>query len=126
MSKIDKLLLLLFVVVGIVLRFYRFDAAIGWWGDAARDYLVSYHLAEFNEALMVGHFATGISNGFYHPPYYYYFISFLIRIFESPLFATGFFTFFHSLSTLAMYGIGKELYDKRVGLLSAGLFSISA
>lgn len=118
--------MLLFVLVGIFLRFYRFDIAIGWWGDSARDYLVAYHLAKFNETLMVGHFATGLSNGFYHPPYYYYFISVLIRIFESPFFAIGFFTLLHSLSILTMYGIGKELHGWRTGLFSAGFFAISA
>ncbi len=125
MNKINKLLLLL-VFVGIVLRFYRFGDTIGWWGDAARDYLVALHLAKFNETLLVGHFATGLAGGFYHPPYYYYFISLLIRIFESPFFATGFFTLLHSLSIFTMYGIGKELYDRRVGLLSAGFFALSA
>ncbi len=121
-----NILLLIILGVGAFLRFYRLSEAIGWWGDAARDYLVAYHLGVLNESLIVGHFATGILGGFYHPPYYYYLLSLLVRIRESPVFVTGTFTLLHVLSILTMYKIGKTTYDDRTGLLSAALFAVSS
>ncbi|MFZ5845267.1 MAG: hypothetical protein ACOY0S_02250 [Patescibacteria group bacterium] len=120
-----KFLLFGIVILAGFFRLWNLSAAMGWWGDIARDYLVAYHLAFWGESLQIGHYATGIADGFFHPPYYYYFLSWLVRIYESPVFVVGFFAFFHALSVFTIYGIAKNFAGSVAGIIAGSLFATS-
>lgn len=110
---------------GFFLRFYQFRQRIGWWGDVASDHLMARHIVWFGEFPIVGHPASGFTPEFYYPPYFYYLMAALTILSDSYLFRIGFFTFLHSLSVVAMYGIGRKLAGTKVGLLAALYYAFS-
>lgn len=113
--------LLILLIFSIYLRLLAMPS--DWSGDITRDYLVGYHIAKYQEFPIVGHNASGIN--FYYPPYYFYFVSLLIRLNDSYEFVAIFFTIFNSLSVITIYFIGKLLFGRKIGLTSAWFYTFS-
>jgi hypothetical protein len=122
-----KLFLLFIIIISVCLRFYRLPDRTWWTGDVARDLLVGYHIAKFNEFPIVGHVTNNLPSGeFYYPPYYYYLIGLVTKINSNPMFVIGVFVFMSSLTPLFIYTVASKLFSKKTGLLSAFYYTISA
>ncbi len=117
--------IIVLLIVGFFLRFYRFSERIGWWGDVAADHLMARHIVHFGEFPVLGHPASGFIPPFYYPPYYYYIMAGLTFVLDHYLFRIGFFTLMHVVGIVALYHIGVRLGGRMVGFLSALFFTVS-
>lgn len=92
--------------------------------DEGRDLLVARHIAVFGERPLIGHWTAGISD-FRYGPYYYYLLSLINTLGDSPYFIFMFFTIWHSLSTVFLFFIGKNFVNEKVGKITALLYAAS-
>lgn len=119
-------LLLVIVLIGGALRTNSALQCLDFGGDPGRDALVARHIALYHEFPQVGHSASGVFPNFYYPPYYYYGLGALYSLVPNVSFLSVFLAIIQTLSIVAVYFIGKLLGNKLMGLLSAGLFALSA
>lgn len=119
------LIVLVLFGFSLFVRFYNFENRLYWYGDTARDYLVSGHIAKYGETLSVGPAASGVSDYFYYPPLYYFMLSFVVRMNDSLLFFFGFFAALQSFSVFIAYYIAKENGGKKAGIIAAFVFATS-
>ena len=109
-------LLLLIFLVAFALRLYRLGYQSLWYDEA-----VSIHLATKDLLGLTQHTARDI-----HPPLYYYLLHFWVRAAGTSEFSAAFLSLvFGILLVAACYRLGTELYDRRVGLLTAFLVAVS-
>lgn len=115
-------MLFLILIIGGFLRLIRYPPI--WIVDSARDLLVGLHISRYHEYPVIGHWAYGLNIPY--PPYYYYFLGFLSKISADPFFTFLIFISFQVLGIFIIYKIGTLLYNRKTGLLTAFLFSVSA
>lgn len=109
-------LLLLIFLVAFALRLYRLGYQSLWYDEA-----VSIHLATKDLRGLTQHTARDI-----HPPLYYYLLHFWMQAAGTSEFSAAFLSLvFGILLIAACYRLGTELYDTRVGLLTAFLVAVS-
>ena len=120
----DLLLLFSFFLISIILRIYLIDRNLFFGPEQGRDVLVMKEIAVNHKLVLIGP-KTAI-DGVFHGPLYYYIgvIPFLIGK-GNPLFISTFFIIINSLSVIFIYLLGKELFDKRVGIIASLMFTSS-
>ncbi len=110
--------LLAVVLVGLSLRVYQLGAE-SLWGDEA----FSVWISRMSFSRMVAT-ATAIDN---HPPLYYYVLHYWMSWFGSSEVSVRLLSAIFSVLAIPMiYLIGRELFDREVGLLSALILAFSA
>src|SRR3989338_9095555 len=114
--------LVFLIVIGAYLRFRDFPGI--WIGDVGRDYLVAKHIFSDGVKPLVGHWASGFN--FHYPPFYYYFLGIIYQFFPRLFRLIGFFTFFHLISIIFLFRIGRKLIDKNTGIIAAAFYTFSA
>lgn len=122
-SSIYLVLIALFLIA-FFLRSYLLWQNLFFGPEQGKDFLVIRDIVINHKLTLLGP-KTDIE-GVFHGPFYYYLtvIPFLIGK-GNPLFVILFYVFFNSLTIFFIYLLGKELFDQRVGLFSALLFTIS-
>ena len=109
-------LLLLVFLAAFALRLYRLGYQSLWYDEA-----VSIHLATKDLRGLTQHTAGDI-----HPPLYYYLLHFWVRAVGSSEFSAAFLSLVFGMLIIAgCYRLGTELYDRRIGLLTAFLVAMS-
>jgi mannosyltransferase len=109
-------LLLVILLVAFGLRLYRLGYQSLWYDEA-----VSIHLATKDLLGLTQHTAGDI-----HPPLYYYLLHFWIKVAGSSEFSAAFLSLIFGILLIAgCYRLGTELYDRKVGLLTAFLVAVS-
>ena len=110
------LIVLVIVVLGLSLRLYAAQAV--WIDSDEGNY--------FYDASMVSEGKVPFRDFLTRAPVYIYMLSGFTGTFgESLLVARGFSVIVAALSIIFVFGIGKELYGKRIGLLAAGIYALS-
>jgi len=108
-------------VSGIIFRFAQvFNFAV-FDNDQARDLLVVRHIVFFNEPRILGHDASGIP-GLFYPPYYYYFLSFITRLFDNPQIIYLIIALLSGASVYFLYLTIKLLFNKNIALYSTIIY----
>ncbi len=117
-------LLGIFVILAFFLRFYVMPSNLFFGPEQGRDFLVIRDIVQNHKMTLIGS-KTDIE-GVFHGPLFYYVaaIPFLISR-GDPLVVSAFFIAIQSLSLIALYFLGKEMFGKTVGILAAVLFSFS-
>lgn len=116
---IKKILLVIIILAGAFLRFYRFDNFMAFYADSGRDIIISKHLIQYHNLLFIQPNTYGAEGWIQNTPVYYWLLATLWFLTRSPLGMGLFFSLFGVLTIFLVYKIGKELFDVNTGLLSA-------
>src|SRR3989344_136565 len=116
------------LLVSLLVRLYNLDFPLSYifaWGDGTRDYFVANHIVLFHEYPLLGPFNLLYEAGIYNTPLYYYFLAFFLNIYNS-VFTLGVVNVIFQIATIILiYLIARKLFDKKVAVLSAVIFSFS-
>lgn len=106
------------------LRTYLIPENLFFGPEQGRDFLAIKDIAVNHKLTLIG--AKTDIDGIFHGPIYYYVatIPFLMSN-GSPFFVSLFFIILSSLTVFLIYFLGKEMFNKRVGMLSAIIFTFS-
>ena len=122
--KKNNLFLILIILLGLFLRFYRLSETAMFIGDQARDYFVARDLLLNHKFPLIGP-QTSIP-WLHQGPFFYYFLAFFLWIgkFDPiwPVYGTA---LFGVLAIYLIYVLGKKLFDEKAGLLAAFFYAIS-
>lgn len=118
-------ILIAVIFVGIFLRFYKLTGFVTFLGDQGRDAIVIKRILTFEHFPAIG--APTSLGQVYLGPFYYYFIASWLLLFNFQPVGLAFgVAFFSSLYLLINYFIVKELFDKKIALISTILLSFSS
>jgi len=111
----EKYGLLFILLIAAILRLYKLDFQSLWLDEI-------HTMNESNPSLSFSEVYTSIMVGEQMPPLYYYLLHFLFKIFGYTSITARLFSVFISLTNLlAIYLLGKELINKRVGIIASAL-----
>lgn len=119
---------LIFIVglffVAFFLRAYLIPQNLFFGPEQGRDFLAIKNIAINHSLTLIG--AKTDIEGIFHGPIYYYLatLPFLMSS-GSPVFVSFFFIAINSLTVFLIYYLGKTLFNKRVGIFSAIIFTFS-
>ncbi len=120
----DFLILGFLFILGLLFRLYLIDKNLFFGPEQGRDLLVVKDIVINHNLVLIGS-KTDI-DGIFHGPIFYYLAT--IPFFLSkgnPLLIGTFFIFLNSLTVFPLYFLTKELFNKRVALISSVLFTFS-
>ncbi|MEK7522735.1 MAG: hypothetical protein AAB569_04075, partial [Patescibacteria group bacterium] len=121
----NYLVLIGVLLVGVFLRFYRLEGFVTFLGDQGRDAIVVKRILTLEHFPAIG--APTSIGQVYLGPFYYYFIAPWLLFFKyQPIGLAFSVAFFSCLYLLVNYFIVKELFDKRVALISTIFLSFSS
>lgn len=124
--KEKKELLILFFILGLAafLRFYKISGYMTFLGDEGRDVLVVKQMIVDRKWTLLG--PTASVGGFFLGPFYYYLMIPFLWIFKlNPLGPAVMVAFFGIATVFLVYKVGKDFFDKKVGLLASFFYAIS-
>lgn len=120
----DYLLLAILFVIGFCLRIYLIDKNLFFGPEQGRDMLVVKEIVTSHKLVLIGP-KTAVE-GIFHGPLYYYLAAIPFAVSKgNPLVIALFFIFLNSLSVFFIFLLGKELFNRRVGIISSLLFTFS-
>ena len=118
-------LLITIVLVGIFLRFYKLEGFVTFLGDQGRDAIIVKRIITLEHFPAIGP-PTSIGQVYLGPFYYYFIAPWLLLSNFNPIGLAVGVAFFSSLYLLINYLIVKELFDKKIALISTILLSFSS
>jgi len=122
--KIEYFLLFIILFFSAFFRLFRLDQLLGFWYDQGRDALVIWDLIHYRKFFLIGP-VTGIE-GIFLGPFYYYLIAPFYWIGKgSPVTAASFLSLLTVLAIFLIYLLGKQIYNRKVGLMAAFLYGFS-
>src|SRR3989338_6339332 len=118
-----NILLILIIALASFLRLYRIQDYLTFLGDEGRDVLVVYNILH-GKLTLLG--PTASVGGFFLGPIYYYFIAPFLLVFNyNPVGPAVMVALFGIATVYLIYKFAGEIFNSRVGLISALLYSIS-
>ena len=118
-----NILLILIIALASFLRLYRIQDYMTFLGDEGRDVLVTYNILHGKLTLLGPRASAG---DFFLGPIYYYFITPFLFIFNyNPVGPAVMVALFGIATVWLIYRFASEIFNSRVGLISALLYSIS-
>lgn len=124
LNHLDLIIVFLLFLIGFLLRAYLINENLFFGFEQGRDLLVVRDIVENHKLVLIGS-QTDI-NGIFHGPLFYYLmvIPFILSK-GNPIFISLCLIFVSSLSIYFIYLLGKELFNRKVGLISAALLTFS-
>lgn len=111
-----------------MLRLLRFDFPLSnafVWGDGTRDYLISSHIVKYQELPRFGPFNYLQDEGIHGSPVYFYLLSLILLIYNSPLALSFLNIILQTVAIILIFLISKKLFDESTGLMAASLYSFN-
>lgn len=124
--KISKTLLgpTLLFVFSLVLRLYKLKENLFFGPEQGIDFLAVKSIVLDHRITLIG--STTDVGGVFHGPAYYYFLSILFAITKgNPLYVEVVFVILNALGIFLIYQLGKEIINRRVGIIAALIYSVS-
>ena len=118
-------ILIIVLLVGIFLRFYRLTDFVTFLGDQGRDAIIIKRIITLEHFPAIGP-PTSVGQVYLGPFYYYFIAPWLLLSNFNPIGLAVGVAFFSSLYLLINYLIVKELFDKKIALISTILLSFSS
>lgn len=118
---------LIFVLIGICIllsAWHVLNGNIFFHTDIARDFLVLEDIVKTHKPTLLGPRSGGISGVFHGPLWFYINLPAFIIGKGNPVVVGWFWVLLSVLSIWITYYWGKRLFDKKIGLISALLFSV--
>ena len=110
-------ILIIVLIIGVFLRFYRLNGFVTFLGDQGRDAIILKRILTGEHFPAIGP-PTSVGQ-VYLGPFYYYFIAPWLLLFNfNPIGLAVGVAIFSSLYLLINYLIVKELFDKKIALIS--------
>ncbi len=117
--------LIVTLIIGVFLRFYKLTGFVTFLGDQGRDAIIIKRILTGEHFPAIGP-PTSVGQ-VYLGPFYYYFIAPWLLLFNfNPIGLAVGVAFFSSLYLLINYLIVKELFDKKIALISTIFLSFSS
>lgn len=110
-------------LLALLLRFLYFPQNIYFGFDQARDAFTTLEMLK-GDLKIVGP-PTGVEGLFHGPLYYYLYAPFYFLSEGDPAYAAGFLRLANAIGVFLIFLVGKTIFDKKVGIVSAFLFAIS-
>ncbi len=123
-NKLVYLLLLVILLAAAFFRFYRSGALLGFYYDQGRDALKVQEILQLKDLPAIGP-TTGIAGLFLGPFWYYLLTPFYFIGRGNPMVTAGFISLFDVGAVFLLYWLGKEFYNRQVGLLAAFFWGFS-
>src|SRR4051812_14785603 len=119
-----RLLLVAFFFIAFFFRAYLLNANLFWGPEEGIDFMVVKDLVVNHKITLIG--AKTDINGIFHGPIYYYVsaIPFVLSH-GNPLFILLFLVFINCSTVFFIYLLGKEIFNKRVGMISSLIFTFA-
>ena len=118
-----KIILLSIILIAAFFRLYRINEYLIFLGDEGRDVLIVYKILHGDFTLLG---PTASVGGFFLGPIYYYFMAPFLWLFNyNPVGPAIMVALFGIATVWLIYKVGKEFFGLVVGLIAAGLYSIS-
>lgn len=122
---LENLILFLFFLIGVFLRFYRLEEFTTFLADQGRDAIIIKRILTLEHLPAIGP-PTSVGQ-VYLGPFYYYFIAPWLLLFNfNPVGLAFGVAFFSSLFILINYFIVRELFDEKTALISSFLITFSS
>lgn len=122
--KLVYLLLLLVLIASTFFRLYRLSDLLGFYYDQGRDALKVQEMISLKDFPAIGP-TTGIAGLFLGPFWFYLLAPFYFITKGNPSLTASFIAFFDLGTVLILYLLGKEFYNRYLGLLAAFLWGFS-
>lgn len=114
----DNYLLILIILLGLGLRIYDLGTESVWYDEAVS--ITASKLSVFEQI------RWNLTQSDNNPPLYYLILHFWVSVFGDSEFSARFpSVIFGSLSIVAIYALGKLLFDRRTGLMAALILATS-
>ena len=113
------------LLIGIFLRFYRLNGFLTFLGDQGRDAIIVKRIISLEHFPAIGA-PTSIGQVYLGPFYYYFIAPWLLFFNYQPIGLAFGVALFSSLYLLINYFVVRELFDKRVALISTIFLSFSS
>lgn len=123
-NQTEVILLFLILFVASFLRFYRLPEYMTFLGDEGRDALVWLRMIKKGKFVLIGPM-TSIGNMYLGPLYYYLALPWFLFFGLSPVGPSIMVAFLGVVTVGLIWWVGREWFDKRVGLITAFLYAIS-
>ncbi|MBU2632423.1 glycosyltransferase family 39 protein [Patescibacteria group bacterium] len=119
----EKLLLFFILILSAFLRLHRVQDYMTFLGDEGRDVLVVYNILH-GKLTLLG--PTASVGGFFLGPIYYYFMTPFLWLFNYDAVGPAIMVALFGVATVwLVYLVVKNIFNKKVALITAFLFSIS-
>ena len=106
--------------LSLILRFYHLDFQSIWLDEI-------HTMNESNPNISLSELYSAIQTGEQMPPLYFYILYFIFKIFGYTTFVARFFSaVLGVISIYALYVFSKEVFNKKVALISSFLLSINS
>ena len=121
--SIENMLIFFVIILAAFLRLYRIEDYMTFLGYEGRDALWVYGILHGKFTLLG---PTASVGGFFLGPIYYYFTAPFLWLFNyNPVGSSVMVALFGTATVFLVYKIGSEFFERRVGLISAFLYSIA-
>jgi len=118
-------ILIIVLIIGVFLRFYKFTGFVTFLGDQGRDTIIVKRILTLEHFPAIGA-PTSIGQVYLGPFYYYFITPWLLFFNYQPIGLAFGVAFFSSLYLLINYLVVKELFDKKIALISTIFLSFSS
>lgn len=120
----NKIFLCALFIIAFILRFYLLPENLFFGPEQGIDFNVIKNIVVSHDLTLIG--AKTDVSGIFHGPIYYYLATAPFFISKGdPLVILAFFIVLNSLTVFFIFLLGKELFNKQVGMFSAILFTVS-
>ncbi len=123
-NKTELVFLALILLLGAFLRFYRLPEYMTFLGDEGRDALVWLRMIKKGKFVLIGP-VTSIGNMYLGPLYYYLALPWFLLFNLSPVGPSAMVAFLGVVTIGFIWWVGREWFDKNVGLIAALFYAIS-
>jgi len=123
-QKTSLFVLLILIILGSFLRFYRLAELMTYLGDEGRDMLIVMDILRGVNLPFIGP-PTSVGKLFLGPIYYYFITPFVWLFRMDPVGPAVFVALLGVLTILLVYLAGKIFFDSKTGLFAALLYTIS-
>ncbi|VVA44370.1 conserved membrane hypothetical protein [Candidatus Roizmanbacteria bacterium] len=120
----NRILIIVFLI-GIFLRFYKLTGFVTFLGDQGRDAIILKRIITLEHFPAIGP-PTSIGQVYLGPFYYYFIAPWLLFFNYQPVGLAFGVAFFSALGILINYIVVKELFDKKVALISTIFLTFSS
>jgi len=117
-------LLILILVLGIILRFYRLPEYLEYLGDQGRDLVIIRDFLKNDNLFFIGP-QTSIGNMYLGPYFYYLLAPFLWLANYSPIGPAAFIALIGVTTIFLIYYISLRWFDRKTAIVSALLYALS-
>lgn len=125
MRRYEWLFLIIIFIFAIIVRFYSFKESIYFSFDQARDIYISQDIYLKGDLKFMGPPVSG-NIGLFHGVLFWYLIGPLNLLFNgNPLLISAIFRLVNALGVFLVFIIAKNIFNSKVGLLSALFYAIS-